>query len=254
MITVVILTHNHAQNLTKLLPTLRWATEVLIIDDISTDNTAAIAKKYNARLVSRPLNNDFAAQRNFALSQVKTPWTFFLDPDESISTALAEEIKTIIANPSYDGYALKRQDNFLGVKLKHGETANLWFTRLGQTQAGTWVRPVHETWNIKNRGYLTNLLHHSSHASLESFLTKINWYSTIDATYRHQQSQKISIITVVVYPCGKFIVNYFGKLGFLDGFPGLIMAYMMALHSLSTRIKLHEMNHAPRSTFATESE
>ncbi|MFZ2201957.1 MAG: glycosyltransferase, partial [Microgenomates group bacterium] len=71
-----------------------------------------------------PLNNDFAAQRNFGLAKAKGEWVLMIDDDEIISPELATEIKTVIANPAYAAYYLHRLDRYFGQTLKHGETGN----------------------------------------------------------------------------------------------------------------------------------
>jgi hypothetical protein len=59
-----------------------------------------------------------------------------------------------------------------------------------------------------------------------------------------QQGKKTNILAIIFYPFGKFILNYFLKLGFLDGAPGFVYAFMMSFHSFLVRGKLYTLNHA----------
>lgn len=237
-ITAVILTKNNQTTLQRLITSLSWCHEIIVIDDQSTDNTIKLAKQSGARVLSRSLRHNFAAQRNFGLKQVRTDWVLFIDSDEIVTPPLAREIKSTITTSIYSAYSLRRLDIFLGKKLRFGETGHINLLRLARINAGRWHRPVHEIWRIKGSvGQLKSPLYHSPHPTLAGFFNKINHYTDIEAGYRRRQ---FDLFELIFYPPGKFFYNYFIKLGFLDGIPGLIMAVMMSLHSLLVRIKLYE--------------
>ncbi len=187
---------------------------------------------------------DFAAARNAELAKAKTPWVLFLDADETLSPALEREISQAIKSPQYDAYYLLRVDTFMGRALCHGETGHAKFIRLARRDFGKWVRPVHETWVGEGKiGTLTHPILHAPHRSISSFLTKLDLYSTLDAQYRHEQGIKSNLFKIAIYPLAKFKLNYFLRLGFLDGVPGLIMAMMMSFHSYLTWSKLYLLWH-----------
>ena len=77
-ITVVILTKNEEKDIVDAIKNAQKLTEkVLIVDSGSTDKTVALAEANNAKVVYRAWDNDFAAQRNFALQHVDTDWILF---------------------------------------------------------------------------------------------------------------------------------------------------------------------------------
>ncbi len=187
---------------------------------------------------------DFAKARNDLLQTVKTSWVMFLDSDEVISPELQAEIEQAIKSSQFEAYSIRRQDSFLGKKLTHGETGHSRLVRLARADWGTWQRPVHETWVGQGRiGSLHNPLLHTPHASISSFLTKIDHYSSLDADYRYSQNQHSSLAHIFFFPLGKFALNYIFRLGFLDGVPGLIHAIMMSFHSYLTWSKLYLLWH-----------
>ncbi|MBI3577691.1 glycosyltransferase family 2 protein [Candidatus Gottesmanbacteria bacterium] len=244
MISAIVLTHNDERILARCLESLKWCDELLVIDDESTDGTVGIAKNHGAKVFTRKLDGDFAAQRNFGLSKAKGDWVMFVDSDEMVSKELAGEIasKCQSVNAS-SGYLLKRKDYFLGKWLEHGETANVKLLRLAKKDAGKWRRPVHEVWDIKGPvGELANPLLHYPHPNVAQFLDEINRYSTLNAQYLKRQGVKASWTSVLAYPKAKFLVNYIWRLGFLDGTAGAIMALMMSFHSFLTRAKLYKLH------------
>lgn len=213
---------------------------------ITRHNMKAIATKKSVSFADEILVEEhdeiinFAKVRNKALKKAKSEWVLFVDDDEIITLALRREIKTAILLEEYDGYYLRRVDNFLGRTLKHGETADITLLRLARRSSGQFHRPVHEVWYVEGKtSKLKNPLIHNPHSTISSFLTKINKYSTIEAQYRNEAGRKSSMFKIFTYPIGKFLRNYFILLGFLDGTPGLIMAVMMSFHSFQTWTKLY---------------
>lgn len=241
MLSVVVLAKNEEENIESCLATLKWADEILVIDDESTDKTSEIASKLGAKVVQHSLKNDFSEQRNFGLEQAKGDWILFVDADERVSPALTQEIKnTISKNQDKNGYYLKRDDHLFGKVLKHGETAGVRLLRLGKKGAGEWEGKVHETWKIEGEtGELEIPLEHYPHPTISAFLEKINDYSTLRAEELYEQRVKTNLFLILAYTKGKFLQDYFLKLGFLDGMPGLTVALLMSFHSFLVRSKLY---------------
>ena len=255
MVTAVVLTHNNEKTIGKTLDSLSWCDQCICIDDNSSDRTGEIAKKKNADVYIRPLSDDFAGQRNFGLEKAKGPasprgedWVLFVDSDEIVTEKLREEI---IRHTKYEvrgkknetkGYFIKRTDVFLGRELRYGETAHVKLLRLAKKDAGVWVRPVHEYWDVEGpTETLDNPLIHESHTNVAQFIDEINTYSTINAAYLRKQGVTSTVFAIIAYPTAKFIQNYFFRLGFLDGTRGCMMAIMMSFHSFLTRAKLYRL-------------
>lgn len=250
MISTVVLTKNEQKNIKECLESLKWGGEIVVIDDYSEDNTREVAKSLGAKVFLHHLDNDFAQQRNFALRQAQGDWVLFIDADERISPALATEIQYKVSSippkagpplaEKYQGFYLKRRDFFGGRWLRYGETANVKLLRLGRKGAGEWQRQVHEVWEIKRKvGELKNPILHYPHQTITEFLENINFFSTLHAEVLFKERVKTNLFQIIVYPLGKFFQNYFLRLGFLDGTPGLIVALMMSFHSFLARGKLY---------------
>lgn len=237
MITAVILTKNEEKNIKNCLDHLKWCSEIILIDDYSTDKTIKIARqalrKFKAKIFKRHLNNNFAAQRNFGAKHAAGDWVLFVDADEIVSPKLRNEItKKITKNNKTKGYYLKRTDYFMGKPLAYGETASVKLLRLAQIKSGQWKRKVHEYWNVKGEvECLENHLLHFPHPSLSEFITDINFYSTLHAAEIQKEGKKATVFKVIFYPLAKFFLNYFVKLGFLDGKEGFTIAIIMSFHS-----------------------
>lgn len=248
MITVIILTKNEEENIERCLKSVRWCDEIIIIDDVSTDKTLEIAKKYKTTIYTHKLNNDFSAQRNFGISKAKGEWILFVDSDEVVSDALAFEISNAIALKdqnlnSFNGFFIKRIDFMWGKQLRHGETGGIKLLRLAKKNSGLWIGMAHEKWEVEGAiETLVNPLLHFPHRILYEFLREINFYTDIKVEELKLKNNKVSFWQIFFYPSGKFIINYFLKRGFLDGIHGLVFAITMSFHSFLVRSKLFLKN------------
>lgn len=242
MISAVVLTHNNASTIGETLKSLSWADEIIIIDDNSTDETVALVKKRGEKAYAHALGGDFASQRNFGLAKARGEWVLFVDSDEVVSSALVQEVKTRTKDLQIAGYYIARKDILWGKMLAHGEVGGIRLLRLAKKDAGRWVRPVHEVWEIKGKTEeLVHPLLHYPHPDVAQFLSDIDRYSTINANYFYAQQKHTQAWQIAVYPTAKFFLNYVWRMGFLDGMQGAILAIMMSFHSFLTRAKLYQL-------------
>lgn len=214
---------------------LSFGDELLIISGEPKPTSTKSSNKI--RIVYHPLGNNFSKQRNFALTQAKGEWVFFVDSDEIVSANLANEIKNVINKELFNGYYVDRIDLCRSRPFLYGETGNTKIIRLGKKKAGKFIRPVHETWSIKgNVGELIFPLYHNKDHFVSEFMERISLYGPTDAVQLGKEGKPYSTFRLLFYPKAKFFVNYFFKLGFLDGIQGLFLAYLMMVQSLSVRV------------------
>lgn len=240
MISAIILTKNEEKNIKECLQNLSWCDEKIVIDDNSEDKTIKIAEEHGAKVYKKHLSN-FSEQRNYAIEKATGDWILFIDADERVSSALWYEIMQRINEPinTASGFYIKRIDSIWGRELRHGDSGTIKLLRLAKKDSGKWKGLVHETWEINGKTTnLNNPLYHYPHQSIAEFLKEINHYSDLRAQELFEQKKKINWIAIILYPKSKFILNFFIKLGFLDGLPGLISAIMMSFHSYLVRGKL----------------
>ena len=197
-----------------------------------------MSKDLTILTINQPNITNYSKVRNLMLKKAKTPWVLFLDSDEKLSAVLKKEIKKVIQNKHYN-YELKRLDYFLGKKLRFGETSRFKSTRLIQKNSGQWQGIVHERFISKLPvKTLKNPIIHKRDLTISQFIDRLNTYSSLKVL----EEKQFSFFKLLFYPPLKFIQNYIFRLGFLDGTPGLLMAFSMSLHSLMVRVKAYENN------------
>lgn len=242
-LTVIVLTHNDESRIIDCLECLNFANELIIIDDNSTDRTVELVQKYTNNVYVRPLNGNFANQRNFALNYIHNPWVLYIDSDELVSEKLKDEILHSISTSNNSGYSIKRTDFMWGKRILHGEAGGVALLRLAKINSGKWHGRVHETWRITGKtGLLIAPLIHVPHQSVREFVSEINEYSTLRAQELFDEGKNPSKLAIITYPLAKFIQNFIIKKGYKDGIHGFLYAVLMCFHSFLARAKLYQCN------------
>jgi GT2 family glycosyltransferase len=115
-ISVIIPAYNSAQDLRECLTALRASSrspdEIVVVDDGSTDGTAAIAAAASVRVLRRDENRGAAAARNLGAAHAGGDVLFFIDADVAVAPdAVARVARLLAAEPdvaavfgSYDAH------------------------------------------------------------------------------------------------------------------------------------------------------
>jgi len=118
--------------------------DCVIVDTGSTDNTIAVARRFNARVFEHAWADNFAEARNAAFAQATGDYIFWLDADDILLPIDQERFGTLRENldASYDGYTMiyDYARDALGVSI-----LRFHLPRLIRRDAGyRWVGRVHE--------------------------------------------------------------------------------------------------------------
>lgn len=241
MISAVVLTKNEKKNIKDCMTSLSFCNEIIVVDDKSIDGTSDIAKKLGARLFIRDMNKDFSAQSNFGMEKAGGNWILFIDADERVSNKLSREIiKITKLSIGIKGFFMNRTDYFWGRKLRYGETGSVKLMRLVRKGSGKWKRRVHPYFEIEGKtSHLKNPILHYPHPDTASFIVSIDRWSTWHALANDEEGKISDILKICFWPVAHFFRNYVFRLGFLDGMPGFIFAFIMSFHSFLAWSKLY---------------
>lgn len=247
MLSAVVIVKNEEKNVVDCFECLGFCDEIIAVDDYSSDRTTEILEKLskedsNLKIFKRKLDGNFSAQRNFGVEQTSNDWVIFVDADERISKELSREIKENLSLLDFGGFLIPRIDFMWGKELLHGETGDIKLLRLFNKRKGNLKGTIHEVWETKSKvGVLKNSIKHFPHPTISEFLEEINFYSDLRAKELFKARTKVNMLTIILYIKGKFIKNYFLRLGFLDGKEGFIHAMLMSFHSFLVRGKLWQL-------------
>lgn len=79
-----------------------FTSEVIVVDNNSTDNTAELATRAGAHVVFEPINQ-IGRARNAGAAQATGDWLLFLDADSLLSPGLLADILRVIESGTYVG-------------------------------------------------------------------------------------------------------------------------------------------------------
>lgn len=253
LLSVIIVTQNEEKNIRDCLESIIWADEIIVVDGGSQDNTLEICKEYKCRVFKNPWPG-YAEQKQYALDRAIHPWVLSIDSDERVTTALAKEIRDILASGSieFDGFKIPRLSYFLGKKIFHsgwypGYQLRLFKrdkTRLSDSR-------VHEGFLVDGKtGFLKSDLMHFTHGSVEESLTRMNRYSSLESLDRYEKRRTgvIHWYHFFVHPFSAFMRQYIVKKGFRDGIHGLILAMITSVVKFAMYVKIWELQHNEKNT------
>jgi len=247
-LTVTVITRNEASNIDAALLSVSWADEIVVIDSESTDDTAARARKYNARIEVRPWPG-YSAQKNYAASIASNDWILSLDADERVTPELAAEIKALLATePPRRGYRIPRISHYLGKWIRGTDWYPDYQLRLYDRRAATWNgRRVHESVTLTGEpGVLRHDLQHLPYRDISDHLATIDRYTTLAAEQMQADGRVPSVFGVALHPPFAFLRNYILRGGFRSGSAGLIVSALNSYYVFLKLAKARESRLAPR--------
>lgn len=242
-ISVVVLTKNEEKRITACLESVKWADEIIIVDDESTDKTLDIVRKYTDRIFIRKMEVE-GTHRNWAYAQAKNTWVLSLDADELATPELKIEIEAALKNnPQENGFTVPRR-NFIGnYWVKSGgwyPSSQLKFFRKDKFRYEEVA--VHPRAFMDDPcGHFKSDIIHYSYRDIEDFLNKLNNQTTREADKWYKQGKPMRLGRFIWRTVDRFFRSYLGKKGYKDGFMGFVIAYFAALYQFVSYLKYREI-------------
>lgn len=280
-LTVLVPTKNEAANLARTLePLAGWAERVCVIDSNSVDGTQEIARAHGAEVHTFDYRGGWPKKRQWALDTLEfsTEWILLLDADEILTPEARQEIGAKIREAEAVAFRVPFQIRFLGRTLKHGGFL-FYKTSLFRTGRARYERRVHRDESAAAAdmeihehvvadgavGTLRAAVLHENRNSLHRFIEKHNDYSDWDAQilvhgdagdvppnlFGSQAERRRWIRTVLSrlpgFPLLTFAYHYVVRLGFLDGYPGLIYCTTKGIQRFHAKAKAYALRRAADS-------
>lgn len=242
MISLCILTKNAATTLRETLDSTRDFSEVVLLDNGSTDETLELAQTYpNVRIHHHPFIG-FGPLRNEAAKKASSDWILALDSDEVISPSLQQEILSLSLQDPTQVYAIQRHNHYNGKHIRGCGWDNDWVNRLYNRNFTSYSdAPVHESVVLKGQSptRLKHPLHHTPYRSISDFLHKMQQYSSLFAEqYKH--TKKSSLAKAIGHGFFAFFRSYFLKNGWRCGKEGFEISVYNGNTTFYKYLKLKE--------------
>ena len=244
-LSVIIIAYNEVDRIAACLDSVTgWADEVVIFDNGSNDGTIELAKKNTDKVFVTDWPG-YGKQKQRTLEKAQYEWVLSLDADEVLTPELRTEIdRTINSDRKENVYKIPMADVIYNKRLDFGQNSRApkrLFVREGAKFSESLV---HEKILIPDEklGTLHERLLHDTYRNMNHAVRKFNDYAWFWGTERFEKGKTCTWLSVITHGLWKFIVNYFLRLGILDGFRGLIMAVQMSVYTFNKYAVLWTLN------------
>lgn len=240
-ISVVIISSNSQKYLRECFTSVKWADEIILVDNDSTDQTIKIAQDFEAKVYEHHWMG-YAKQKNFAISKTKNQWILSIDTDEVLDKKLTAAIKNADYKNS-DGFELNRRNLFAGQWVRYCGWYPDWQLRLFKKNKMQYQdQEVHERVQpVGKIGQLKGHLIHYSYVSNQEYFTKLEKYTSLDAEILWQKHKQWSLVYQIFKPIKEFFQKYFSQKGYLNGWLGLKISLFSAYYRWQVAKKLKDL-------------
>ena len=245
-ITAIVLTKNEEHMIANCIETLRWCSDIIVLDDHSDDATAGVAQKMGAKVFTTQ-QTTFAQKRNEALQYTASDWVFYIDSDERVTPQLAREIQVHVETAHANALSIRRENMLYGRVFTHGgwsETVTRVFRR--STLEG-WHGDIHEspTYTGETIVLHTPLLHFTHRNTLDGLRKTLSWTPIEARLLFEANSAPVTIKTLFRKGFMEFFRRAVIKKGFKDGQEGWIESLIQGINRVLVYVQLWEMQQKP---------
>ena len=241
-LTATIITFNEEKNIRDCLESVKWCSEIVVIDSGSTDRTVEIAREYTDRIVVTDWPGH-VQQKNRAIDAAPTDWVLSLDADERATPELRQEVERVLTEePKEAGFSVRRKTRYLGQWILHGG----WYpdrkVRLFDRRRARWggINPHDHVYADGATPELDADLLHYTYENMTHHLRTIDFFTEIAAREKDERGKGSPLIGMITRPPGRFVRMYLIKRGYRDGFAGFVVAGLGALYVFLKYAKLWE--------------
>lgn len=241
-ISAVIICKDEEKNIAECLTSVKWCNEIIVIDAFSNDKTVEIASNFTDKIFQKEWTG-FSEQRKSGLEKCSNEWIIPIDADERCTPKLKDEILNIISQSDVkeNGFLIPRKSYFGKKWIKHSGWYPDYQMRLfKRNKAELDNRIIHESYKVMQPiGTLKNPMLHYTISSVSEFMKKVNSYSTLQAREK-QNTRNVGFLGMFFRPVFSFFKQYILRLGFLDGVPGIMIAYFDMITNILVNFKIYE--------------
>ncbi|MFM9282232.1 glycosyltransferase family 2 protein [Paenibacillus jiagnxiensis] len=130
-ISLCMIVRNEEEYLPKCLSSVqRIVDEIIVVDTGSTDDTVAMAKAFEAKVIQMPWQDSFADARNRGLDEATGDWILWLDADEEMDVAEGDKLKELLTRDVVHEQGIEGFQFIICNHLEGGGVEHICLTRM----------------------------------------------------------------------------------------------------------------------------
>ncbi|MCB9916906.1 MAG: glycosyltransferase family 2 protein [Planctomycetes bacterium] len=251
-VSACVISLNEEDRIERCLESLSFCDERFVLDSGSKDRTVERARAMGARVE----HQDFLGhrrQKQRAAELAEHDWILSLDCDEALSPELRSELVALVgAEPSPDvcGFSMPRKNRYLGRVMRHGMFWPDRKLRLFDRRRARWGgTDPHDRVEVREGRVvlLTHPILHDSYRSFDEHRATVDRFAAIAARAMHEEGRNASLLSPWLRGGAAFVKGAILKGGVLDGWRGLVAAFMSARYDKAKYSMLRRLGHEPSS-------
>ena len=246
-LSLIVLCRNEEATIGRCLDSVPFAAEKIVVDSGSTDRTAAVAAAHGAIVIDRKWLG-FGPMRQRAEEDATHEWILMLDADEWMSGELQRQCRDELPGlmERTDAVQLSRRTRYCGRMMNHYRPFARDFIWRGYRKglAGWTSDQVHERLRPApgcRTHRLTAPLIHDSYASVAHHQEKACRYIDLWARQGFARGRKPNLLLTFLSLPAYLFRDLVLRRGILDGWPGIIAAWITVHSSVMKRLRLYEL-------------
>lgn len=252
-ISVCIVCRNEAERLGPCLESAAWADEILVMDLLSTDGSATVARRHGAQVIKRTPYPIVEPLRNELAEEARGEWILVLDPDERVSPGLAVELRQLAASIELDAVIIPRMNRDLGFAPSNPLHRFEPQLRMYRRSAVVWPVTIHALPKVpKHRLHRLPehddlVIVHDRNRNIPEVLDRVMRYAPEQAQSMLDEGQVFSakkmLVALIQASYKQFLVGRAWK----DGVPGMLRASILVGNKFYVWVAFWQLSGARRT-------
>ncbi len=253
-ISAILVVKNEENRIARVLDSLSWVEDIVVVDDFSSDRTPIIAREKGANVLQRKWEIE-GRHRNWAISQAKYDWVFVVDGDEIVSPKLAKTIMALTKDlPKLEAEGIYG----IGIPMRMF-IGNIWVRHPGWDPACQLrffnrqricysEEEIHPAMVYKGKirtltlGKKDGQIIHFSYDNFAGMIDKVNSQTNMEAKKRIRLNRRYNGFNAVRKFFSHFLKEYTVRGGWKTGIIGLYISFCAGFYQLLTWFKMKEMD------------
>lgn len=246
IITAILIYRSDDDDLEKCLKNIRDVTdEIFLLDPLRSDKVRMMCREKKINYLPGD-GEDIGKDLGKAIESTKSKYLFFLYSNECLSGQLKNSLLNNREILNDDAFKINVLKNYYGQWMRHSGLYPDFQIRLLKKQEGNQIdaeiEKIKITGETKTINVISGDLFSIKYKSIWGHIQAINAVTETDALILLGKGVKTNSLKMIFQPLGHFIKLFFFKLGFLDGFYGIINSVISGHSIFLKQVKLRELH------------